>query len=180
MAARLRIGFVALLALAITACAPASSGQQGGQPPTPRVTPQSSFSPQIEGTVALLRSALAARAMRLDPPIVPYRSGEPAALASVPRAVLQIDVGDPSGGYVVIYELPDGGTAATRGAEFADYLESGFGQTNYPLDAQFSLTQVGGTIVFTWWSAERAADRARAQAAFEAVGSVGQEIPIVK
>ncbi len=179
MAARLILGAL-LCGLLVGACAPASSGQAGGQRPTPRRTPQSSLSPQMAGTVSLLRSTLGASGIRLDPPIVPYQPAEPAAIAETPRAVLQADVGDPSAGYVIVYESVDAATAARRGAEFAAYLESGFGQTNYPLDAQFSLSQVGSTLVFTWWSSERSADRERARAAFDAIARVGETIEIVK
>lgn len=164
----------------IAGCAPATSGQQGGQRPTPRVTPQASFTTQIASGVAVIRTALADQGIRLDPPIVPYRAAEPPAVSTTPRAVLQAGIGDPEGGYVMVYEFPDAATASTRGAEFADYLESGFGQTNYPRDAQFSLAQVGGTLIFTWWSSELAADRELARTAFEAIASVGTRIPLVK
>jgi hypothetical protein len=179
VAARLILGAL-LCGLLVGACAPASSGQAGGQRPTPRTTPQSSLSPQMAGTVSLLRSALRSEGIRIDRPIVPYQPAEPAGIADTPRAVLQADVGDPNGGYVMVYESVDAATAARRGTEFATYLESGFGQTNYPLDAQFSLSQVGSTLIFTWWSSERSADRERARAAFDAVARVGDTIEIVK
>ncbi len=164
----------------IVGCAPATSGQGGGQPPTPRITPQASFTTQIASGVAVTRQALAARGIRLDPPIVPYRPAEPPGIAEAPRAILQAGIGDPEGGYVMVYEFADAATASARGAELAEYLASGFGQTNYPLDAQFSLAQVGGTLIFTWWSSELAADRELARAAFEAISSVGTRIPVVK
>jgi len=167
------------LSCLVAACAPASSGQEGGQAPTPRTTPQASFSTQISSGVAVVRRALADVGVRLDPPIVPYRPAEPPGIATVPRAVLQAGIGDPQAGYVTIYEFADADTASTRGAEFAEYLESGFGQTNYPLDAQFSLAQLGGTLIFSWWSSELAADRELARTAFDAISSVGVRIPIV-
>ena len=167
------------VACLVAACAPASSGQEGGQAPTPRTTPQASFSTQISSGVAVVRRALADVGVRLDPPIVPYRPAEPPGIATVPRAVLQAGIGDPEAGYVTIYEFADANTASARGAEFAAYLESGFGQTNYPLDAQFSLSQLGGTLIFTWWSSELAADRELARTAFDAISSVGVRIPIV-
>ena len=134
----------------------------------------------MQGTAALLRTALAGVGRRLGSPVEPYRPSEPGSFADTPRAVLQADVGDANEGLIVIYEFPDPATAAARGREFADHLESGFGQTNYPLDAQFSLGQVGGTLVFTWWSREGSADRAGAESAFDAIASVGVPIPIVK
>ncbi|MDQ3408094.1 MAG: hypothetical protein M3472_08095 [Chloroflexota bacterium] len=176
-----RAGTLSLVvACLIAGCAPASSGQQGGQPATPRITPQASLSTQVATGVAVVREALAAQGIRLDPPIVPYRAAEPPGIAAAPRAVLQAGIGDPEGGYVMVYEFPDANTASARGTEFAEYLASGFGQTNYPLDAQFYLTQVGGTLIFTWWSSELAADRELARTAFEAISSVGAPIPVVK
>ncbi len=174
----LLLGLMATVAVA--GCAPESSGQQGGQPAVPQVTPEASYSAQIAGTALLVTNALAAVGIRADPPSVPYVSGEPADIATAQRIVLQADVHDPNGGYVVIYEFTDPATSATRGAEFASYLESGFGQTNFPIDAQFSLTEVGGTLIFTWWSSDNASDRDTARTAFDAIASVGVPITIVK
>ena len=80
------------------------------------------------------------------------------ALTQTPRTVLQVVGSDPEQGYVVIYELPDAAAATAAGTELARYLASGFGQTNFPLDAQFYVAQVGETLVFTWYSSERAED----------------------
>lgn len=180
MAARLTFLVAVVSLVVLCSCAPSSSGQAGGQPTAPRNTPQASLSFQMAGTVALVRAALEARGIRLDLPVFPYQPAEPGAVASVPKVVMQADVGESGAGYAVIYEFRDAPSAAAAGAEFATYLESGFGQTNYPLDAQFSLAQVGGTVVFTWWSAALAADRERARTAFDAIAAVGQSIPIVK
>jgi hypothetical protein len=170
---------VALAAAIVAACGAGSSARPGdGAPPAP--TPRTSLSAQMAGTAALLRAELATAGRRLAPAVVPYRPSEPGSFSGVPRAVLQADVGGPSEGLVVIYEFSGATTAAARGQEFADHLESGFGQTNYPLDAQFSLGQVGGTIVFTWWSRELSADPSTAEAAFDAIASVGVPIPVVK
>jgi len=152
----------------------------GGAPGPTLPTPQASLSAQVQATAGLVGQALASAGFTLVPPIAPYRPSEPDDLSQVPRANFQVSLGDPNSGFVVIYELPDAGTATARGRELAAYLGSGFGQTNYPLDAQFSIGQVGSTLVFTWWSGDRAPDRQRAQAAFDAVASVGQPIPILK
>ncbi|MEA2621678.1 MAG: hypothetical protein QOH61_588 [Chloroflexota bacterium] len=178
---RLRLGLAAVGAvLALGACfAPGPADQPGpGGPTLP--TPQASLSLQIQGTVALIREALRDAGLQLNPPIQPYRPSEPASLTTVPRAVLQESIPDLDQGFVVVYELTDAATATDRGKELAAYLGSGFGQTNFPLDAQFAIGQVGGTLVFTWWSAERASNRAVAEAGFNAVSSVGQPIPVIK
>ena len=112
-------------------------------------------------TLALLQNALAGGGYRLDQPIAPYQAAEPGSFAGVPRSVYQISTPDPDAGFVVIYEFPDAATASARGQELAAFLGSGFGQTNYPFDAQFAVSQVGGTIIFTWWSADQVLGRRR-------------------
>jgi hypothetical protein len=154
------------------------SGGAGGGPTLP--TPQVSLSAQVQGTVAVLGTALQAVGFRLDPPVVPYRPAEPAGLVDAPRAIFQVSIPDANQGYVVIYELPDPGTATKRGQEFAAYLGGGFGQTNFPLDTQFSISQVGSTLIFTWWSRSLATDKVAAEAAFDAVRAVGQPITVTK
>ena len=143
-------------------------------------TPQTSVSPQIDATARLVTQALTAKGLRIAPAIAPYRPSEPPGLTSGPRAVYQVDLGVPDLGYVVIYEFLDPTTADARGQEMAHYLASGFGQTNYPLDAQFALGQVGSTLIFTWTSASRATDDERARLAFDTVAGVGQPIPVIK
>ena len=49
--------------------------------------------------------------------------------------------------------------------ELASYLGSGFGQTNFVADTQFSVSTLADTIVFTTWSQRRSDDPARAEAA---------------
>ena len=155
------------------------TGGSGGAGPT-FPTPQASLSGQIQGTLAVLSNAVAAAGFRLDLPVAPYRPGEPADLVDTPRAVFQLSIPDANQGYVVIYELPDPGTATMRGQDFASYLGGGFGQTNFPTDAQFSLGQVGSTLIFTWWSRSLATDKVAAETAFNTVRAVGQPITITK
>lgn len=155
---------------------PRSDGAPDFAPPSP----VGSLTPGMAATVSVLRSALAPQGLRLEQTGRAFRPSESESLAVAPRAVLQVDVGDPRGGWVVVYEFSDPATAATAGQEFARYLASGFGQTNYPLDARFGLSQLAGTLVFTWWSPERAADRAKAGEAFEVLSGVGQPIAIVR
>lgn len=170
---------LSLLATAVVA-AGCTSASQAPATAAPRPTPQASLTGELAGTVAALTRALAGAGIRLDRAATVVQPSEPPGIAAAPRALLQADVRDADGGYVLVYRFADPATAASRGAEFRDYLESGPGQVNYPLDAQFALSQLGGTIVFTWWSPERAADRERAELAFETVAAVGQPIQIVK
>ncbi|MFN8519918.1 MAG: hypothetical protein U0667_11135, partial [Chloroflexota bacterium] len=62
----------------------------------------------------------------------------------------------------------------------ASYLGSGFGQTNFPVDAQFSVAQLDSTVIMTWWSAARAEDADWAQGAFDVVRTIGQPYPVLK
>ena len=134
----------------------------------------------MAGTLALLRNALADAGYRLDPPRVPYRPSEPAGLTDAPRTVVQVALADPEDGFVVVYQLPDEEAAGNAASELASYLGSGFGQTNYPLDAQFSVAQVGSTVVFTWLSRDRAGDPDAAQGAFDVIRTVGRQVPVQK
>jgi hypothetical protein len=170
---------LAAAALALLAgCGGLFTAQVDEGPPLP--TSQASLSAGIASTLSALRAALEAPGFRLDPPVVAYRPSEPASMVQTPRAVYQASVGDPAQGYVVIYQLADPAAAATAAGELASHLASGFGQTNFPTDAQFHVATHGSTVVFTWWSRERAADDDAAETAFRAMGSVGIAVPVLK
>ena len=182
LVARLLVGSLAIALL--LGCAAGGRSQSRPRDPRPVASPlptsQSSISPQVAGTVAALRAELGVAGYRLEVLSRPYRPAEPPSLEAIPRTIFQVGLPDPADGYVVVYEFRDAAAAGATGREFAAYLGSGFGQTNYPLDAQFSLAQVGGTLVFTWWSRELSSDPVRAGPAFEAVSRVGQRIEVTK
>lgn len=171
------VALVAVLGVAVAACGAGDTGGNGG-PILP--TPQASWSAVLRGTVALVTDAIAAINGQLFAPVSPYRPSEPPSLTQAARVVLQVQSADPDQGYVMIYELPDISAASAAGRDLAAYLGSGFGQTNFPTDAQFSVTQVGATVVFTWWAGSRASDPDAARAAFDAIRAVGLTIPVVK
>ena len=76
---------------------------------------------------------------------------------------------------------PDGrGAALERAVELADYVASGFGQTNFPADTQFSVATFEDTVIFTTWSQRRSDDPERAEAAFDAIAGVGTPVEISK
>jgi hypothetical protein len=172
--------------LATVVCAAVIAVGCGGATPDtgnqgqPLPAPVSSLSPAVAGTVALVSQALLGAGFQLFPPTAPYRPSEPSSLTQTPRVVLQTSGPDTDQGYVIVYSFPTSADATTAGNELARYLASGFGQTNFPFDAQFSVAQVGSTIVFTWYSGARASDATSAQSAFEAIRSVGQAFPVVK
>ncbi|MBA2633071.1 MAG: hypothetical protein H0U86_08750 [Chloroflexi bacterium] len=188
MAPRRRRAALLALMVSIVAGACGSTAPSGsGAPTVPPVeasiaapTPLQSLTTQLSGAAAALRGALEPEGFRLELVNRAFRTSEPPELSAAPRAVFQIDVGDPNAGYVTVYEFPDAASAATAGAALGRHLGSGFGQTNYALDAQFWVSQVGGTIIFTWWSCERSDDPARTERAFNLVSSVGQPIPVAR
>jgi hypothetical protein len=172
-----------LFALAVGAIAllgGCGTGTQVHDTPAPLPTPRASLSAALAGTVRLVTDTLATAGYQVGPPVAPYRPSEPASLTEVPRTVLQLAGPDADQGYIVIYELPTSADAAARATDLAAYLGSGFGQTNFPLDAQFSVSQVGGTVVMTWWSHDRSSDPDHAEGGFDAVRSIGQPYPVVK
>lgn len=143
-------------------------------------TPQASLSTAIATTAAALTTALGDAGIPLFPPTAPARPSEPESLTQIPRAILQAGIGDPNTGYVVIYQLADDNAATAAGAELAGYLSSGFGQTNFPVDTQFHVATLGPTVILTWWSREKASDDELAENAFDAIATVGTEVPVIK
>jgi hypothetical protein len=175
--ARAVLAAIAALLL-VSGCGGLFTARSDSGPALP--TPQASLSTVMASAAAELTAALGVAGIPLFPPTTPARPSEPESLTQVPRAVLQAGVGDPNVGYVVIYELADANAATAAGAELAGYLGSGFGQTNFPVDTQFHVATLGSTVILTWWSREKAADDELAEAAFDAIGTVGVEIPVVK
>jgi hypothetical protein len=176
-----RRSIVALVALAVAVligCARSPAAEQAA-PRSAVPTQQQSFSASIATAVSALGSHVGG-GYRLVPVTRPYRSAEPPSLAQTPRAVVQVDLGDPDAGYIVVYDLPDSTAAAAAGRELASYLAGGFGQTNYPPDAQFAVSAFGNAVVFAWWSPQRSSAPDRARAAFERIRTFGQPIPVVK
>ncbi len=111
----------------------------------------------------------------------PYRPSEPPELQSVPRTVYQIVLpSDPGAGYVVIYQATDASGAQTMASDLLRYVQSGFGQTNFPTDAQFAISIYGPTVVFGWYSPGASADPPTAARALGVLRSFGQPVPVVR
>lgn len=143
-------------------------------------TPMRSFDAAVSRTVAQLEAAMTAAGERLVESTGPYRPSEPASLMQLPRAVMRVDLADPDDGYVVIYRAGSAAAARDRAAELADYLGSGFGQTNFLPDTQFAVAVLGETVIFTSWSRRGSSDPDRAEAAFDAVATVGEAVEVQK
>jgi hypothetical protein len=165
--------------LALAACTSADRPTiQADEVPLP--TPMRSWGASVAATVEQLQAAVAASGARLDTAVGAYRPSEPASLLQLPRLVLRADLADNDDGYVVVYQAPDRASASARATELAAYLGSGFGQTNYPADTQFSVSLLDDTIVFTTWSSRRSDDPTRAASVFDAIASVGEPVEVSK
>jgi len=147
-------------------------------PATPPVTPMTSISPAVAAAVAALEARLTDAGLTIGQSNAEHRPGEPAALQQAARAVYRASLVAPDEGWVLVYDLGSTDAAARAGQDFAAYLASGQGQTNYPRDARFALSVFGAALVFSWWSPGRTADAQQAEALFDAVRAVGQPIEV--
>jgi hypothetical protein len=134
----------------------------------------------IAATIEQLQNAVLPVPSRLVDPVAPYRPSEPESLLQVPRVVLRADVADPQDGHVLIYGADGASEAADYADDLAAYLGSGFGQVNFPVDAQFSVAVVGDTVVFTWRSRRGSSDPDLAVAVYDAIASVGRPVEVHK
>ncbi len=143
-------------------------------------TPLRSFDASVATAIGQLEVAVASVGERLETPAGAFRPSEPESLLHTPRVIRRALLADIDDGYVVIYEADGPGAAQDRAEELADYLESGFGQTNYVADSQFSVSVLEDTVIFTTWSSRRSDDPDRAEAVFEAMASVGSPVEVSK
>lgn len=177
----MRLPTAALAAVAILVLVVACGGPPGAGPVAPGSTPGTAVAtlgPQFAGPAALVEARLAAAGLRVAQSPVAYRPGEPAAVQYAARAVLRVEMADPNEGWLMIYDLRTDDAARRAGQDFAAYLASGLGRTNYPRDAQFALSRSDGALFFYWWSPERSSDADRARAAFDAVRAAGESIEV--
>ena len=121
----------------------------------------------------IVAEALGAASFQVLDPQTEYRPGESPGLYRVPRRLVQAILPDePTGGYVVVYELPSNAEADRVGRDLAAYLASGPGAIQYPRDSQFVIRRQGQTLVFFPWSPAADADPRVAEmaAVLETVG----------
>ena len=143
-------------------------------------TPMRTVDASMQRTITALDAALAQTGERLITPTGAYRPSEPASMVQLPRTVRRVELADADDGFVVIYEAESYGRALELAQELADYVESGFGQTNFTADTQFAVSSLEDAIIFTTWSPRRSDDPERAEAAFEAIAGVGTPVEINK
>ena len=147
-----------------------------GRPAVP--TPLPSLTATLSVTAGLLRGALADAGFGLEQTLTPVRPSEPASLVMTPRAALRASLADPDEGFVIVYDLADPAEAQARAEDLAAYLESGFGQSNFTADTQFSVAVVDDTVVFTWWIPSHSSDTDAGQAVFDAISTVGVPVEV--
>ena len=165
--------------LIVTACtSPDRPSVQADEIALP--TPIRSFDASLEEVVSQLQQAVADAGSRLDTTDRPYRPSEPESLLYAPRVILRADLADPDDGFVLVYALADATAADERADDLADYLGSGFGQTNYSADTRFSVAVVGDTVVFSSLSRGRSSDPDRAEGIFDAIAAVGERVEVRK
>jgi hypothetical protein len=140
-------------------------------------------SPSLSTTLAILRhdvmSALGAARYQIQDARTPYRPAESPTVAAAPRAVLQALIPDaPDAGFVILYEFPDPGSAADAARELTAYIASGIGRVQFPVDARFTLRQVGAGLILYVWSPGSSADPEAEQGIETALETLGQGYPV--
>jgi hypothetical protein len=174
VAPRLIVLVAALVALVAGGCGIAANTTGTTSFTPPSVGPSIGTTAAVTGTRAAVAAALAAKSLQLGDPKVPFRPPESARLAAAARGVYQVVLpADPAHGFVSIYEFPDAAAAATAGKEQADYVASGPGRVQFPIDTRFVIRQLGTTIIFYAWSPENSPDPRTTdiQSALETVGA---------
>ncbi len=171
---------LAALTPALAGCMPLASSTASSSPP-PVVVSQPPLSSVVARAAAALEAAYRQAGFGLIPARRPYRPSEPPALIPVPRSVYQVVLPkDPGSGYVVIYQAADPAAAQSLATAMQRYLESGFGETNFPTDARFAVQAYDATVVFGWYSPGASADPATAAAALRVLRSFGEPFPVVR
>ena len=171
--AYLAIGGLVLMVLATVLTLVGGPGAAPAASPT--IRPAGLAAEQTAGAVT---QALGAASFQVSRPQSPYRPPEVPPLFEAPRLVLQAVLAeDPGGGFLIIYELPDTAQAVSVGRQWADYLGSGVGRVQFPIDTRFVLRRVGSTLVFFHWSPENSPDPRTADLA-AAIATVGEDVPV--
>lgn len=177
---RLALACLCVLLGACGAPGPAPTGPSEPQAAPTAALPMASLTPSLAAAMIAVQQGAGAAGFRVEHVVQPLRTGEPSSLQLVPRALLQVRLADPDDGRIVVYDLATPDRAAQAARDYVAYLQSGFGQTNFPADAQFAVNQIGSTVMFTWFAPEQSAEPERARAAFDALRLVGQSFPIVR
>jgi hypothetical protein len=133
------------------------------------------LSATLQTAAIQVRAAFSAARYQVADARVPYRTGESPALAAAPRTVLQaILPAAPDGGFIVLFELADPGTASGAAEELVQYLASGPGRIQFPNDARFTIRQLGAAVAFYVWSPAASTDPEGERGVETVLASLGQ------
>jgi hypothetical protein len=159
------------------------AGCAAAGPAAPSQDPVAQPSPSLSTTLGILRhevmTALGAASYQVQDARTPYRPGESPTVAAAPRAVLQALIPSaPDAGFVVLYEFSDPGSAAAAAQELTAYIASGIGRVQFPVDARFTVRQIGAGLVFYVWTPGSSADPDAEQGIETALGTLGQGYPV--
>jgi hypothetical protein len=165
----------AVLILSLAGC---GLGARNSVPaPTPTL-PAASMSPVMVLTRAEIERALGAAGLSISDARVPYQPPAPPDFSTASKAVFQVVLpADPDHGFIVVYEFRDQATAATAGRELATYLATGYGRTQFPLDARHVVRQLQTTLILFSWSPANSPDPNTGKI-FDALQAVGTPIDI--
>ena len=169
---------VLALALAVAGCGIGAPRGPVVTPPRESASPEPTVSAAVAQTRLQVAGALATAGFQLLVPTQPFRPPESPLLTSAPRAVFQVALpDDPTHGYIVIYEFPDGASASIAGRQMAGYLGTGNSRVQFPPDSQHVLRQIGTTLVFYSWSPVNSPGPATATIG-QVLGTIGQGFDI--
>jgi hypothetical protein len=158
-------------------CAADDAGPVATFPPG-SLGPTETVSSAVALTRAELVRVLGTQRLVLADAEVPFRPVEGPRFTAAPRAVFQVVLpDDPDEGFIVVYEFPDAGAAASAAAEQAGYLASGPGRIQSAEGTRHVLRQVGSTVVFYSWVPSGATD-AQAPRIGAALDTLGVAIDI--
>ena len=165
-----------MVAVALAGCVPVPAAGT----PAPAVS-QAAPAAGVSQAAAALEAAYRQAGFGFIEANRPYRPSEPPDLIAVPRTVYQVVLPkDPGSGYVVIYRATDQAQAQSLATSMQQYLQSGFGETNFPTDAQFAVDVYGPAMLFGWYSPGASTDPATAASAFRVLQGFGQPYPVVR
>ncbi len=171
-------GLLAALALLPGLLAGCGIAAHGGAQPSVAITPQVSLSTTLQICRSDLAATLSAAGFTLSQPASAVRPGESPLLTAAPRTVGQVLLpGDPTHGFIVIYEFADPAGAYTAAQQQAAYLGGGEGRIQFIPDTKFTLRLDGSCVMFYNWAPSVSTDP-RSPAIEAALGTLGVAIPI--
>lgn len=163
----------AAVAIALVGAGCSADGGPLATFPAGSLGPDRTVSPGVATTRSELTRTLSERRLIVTEPQQPYRPGEALTLSTAPRTVFQVQLpADPTGGWIVVYELADPDAARAAALEQADWLASGPGRVQTPIGTRHVIRLIGSTVILYSWHPDDAPDPGSAEiaAALEQIG----------